>query len=133
MKIEDNLLAVTNCIFRDKKNWVFVSDEQKQKFFFIVNRLLSKKYPDISQLLNQKNINQVVGMDLIFEFMKDKPYPNWFWSKDNKSKQSDILEIEMELLRTKTGLKSEEIQFLMKNYPNECQEEIKYFKNLEKK
>jgi len=133
MKIEDNLLAVTNCMFKNREHWKFVTDEQKIKYFFIINRLLSKKYPEISQLLNQKNINQVLGLDLIFEFMKSKPYPSWIWSKNDKSKNSINFNEDFEILQKSLELKSEEILFLMNNYAEECKEEIQYLKNLNKK
>jgi len=133
MKVEDNLLAVTNCMFRNKDHWKFVTDEQKIKFFFIVNRLISKKYPEVSQLLNLKTINQVVGMNLIYEFMKSKSYPSWIWSKDEKSKSSNLNDEDFLILKSKTEFKEDEILFLLKYYKEECGEEIKYFKNLDKK
>ena len=46
MIIENNLLAVTNAMFKDKKNWNWVNDEQKNDFFFIINRLLAKRFPE---------------------------------------------------------------------------------------
>jgi len=54
MIIENNLLAVTNAMFKDKKNWNWVNDEQKNDFFFIINRLLAKRFTEKSQLLNLK-------------------------------------------------------------------------------
>jgi hypothetical protein len=131
-KIDDNLLAVTNCMFRDRENWKWVSEEQKIKFFFIVNRLLSKKYHELSQLLNLKNINQVVGMDLIFEFMKNKPYPKWFWTKPEKQTDASISESDFGLLREKWGITNEEVNFLYKFHREELEEEIEYFKKLNK-
>ena len=78
------LIDVANAMFRSKKDWVNIKDEDKEKFFFIFNRYFSKMYPEKSQLLNLKNINKVSSMDIWFHFMKDKPYPGWFWSKGNK-------------------------------------------------
>ena len=39
------LIDVANAMFRDKKNWNKIKDEDKDKFFFIFNRFFSKKYP----------------------------------------------------------------------------------------
>ena len=63
MIIENNLLAVTNAMFKDKKNWNWVNDEQKNDFFFIINRLLAKRFPEKAQLLNLKSIDKVSGRD----------------------------------------------------------------------
>ena len=38
--------------------WQFVTDEQKELYFFIFNRYFSKKFPEKSQLLNDKSINK---------------------------------------------------------------------------
>lgn len=131
-KIEDNLLAVTNCIFKNKQDWKYITDDQKVKYFFIINRLLSKKYPDISQLLNLKSIDYVVGMDLIFEFMKDKPYPTWFWSKSSKQDTKDLTSEERFNLIKHFNITYDELDFLIKNFPTELEEEKKYLKTLQK-
>jgi hypothetical protein len=65
--------------------------------------------------------------------MKSKPYPSWIWSKDEKSKSSNLNDEDFLILKSKTGFKEDEIHFLLKYYKEECEEEIKYFKNLEKK
>ncbi len=52
---------VANAIFKFKNDWIYtndrkkVSDEDKEKFFFIFNRYFSKKYPQKAQLLNLKS------------------------------------------------------------------------------
>ena len=131
-KIEDNLLAVTNAMFRNHSDWKYVTDDQKTKFFFIINRLLSKKYPEVSQLLNNKNINYVIGMELIFQFMRDKPYPKWIWSKSEKNKISNLSEEESELIKRSLECKDSELEFLIRNYSDELKEEIKYLKTVYK-
>ena len=49
------LIDVANAMFRNKKDWINISIEDKDKYFFIFNRYFSKKYPTKSQLLNNKN------------------------------------------------------------------------------
>jgi hypothetical protein len=53
------LIDVANAMFTNKTNWVNISDEDKEKFFFIFNRYFAKKYPEKSQLLNLKVIDKV--------------------------------------------------------------------------
>ncbi len=130
MKIESNVLEISKAMFTNKQNWKYVTDEQKEQFFFIFNRYFSKKYPHLSQLINLKNIDKSIGMELWFNFMKDKPYPQWFWSKTKKTtKVSDDSEIIDEIIKI-NGLSKQEIEFISNNYADELEEEINYIKQI---
>jgi hypothetical protein len=131
--IDNNILAISNVMFRDKKDWSKVTDEQKDQFFFIFNRYFSKKYPQQSQFLNHKNIDKSIGMDLWFEFMKTQPYPKWFWSKPKEEKtKGDISEKEFKRLLSYLEIKSEELDFLIKHHKDEIIEELEYLKKTDK-
>ena len=131
--IENNILAISNVIFKNKSLWKDVTTEQKEQFFFIFNRFFSKKYPHQSLLLNNKNTNKEVGMDIWFEFMKNKPYPQWFWSKPNlKKTNGDINDKDYDLLLKHIDIKSDELNFLIKHHKNELIEELDYLKKLSK-
>jgi len=101
--IENNILAISNAMFKNKNDWGKVTEEQKKQFFFIFNRYFSKKYLDLAQSLNHKETDNSVAMDLWYEFMKNKPYPQWFWSKSPKSdskeeiSDKDISELQKKL------------------------------------
>lgn len=128
MQIENNILEISKCMFQNRDKWKFVTDEQKEQFFFIFNRYSAKKYPQQSQLLNDKLINKSVGMDLWFEFFKNKPYPNWFWSKSNKTNKIDSDEkLESELQKI-YGLKDQEIDFIKLNFSDEYKSELENIK-----
>jgi hypothetical protein len=86
------LIDVANAMFRNRKDWINISEQDKEKFSFIFNRYFSKKYPHQSIFLNIKNIDKSEIMNLWFEFMRDKPYPNWFWSKSQKNKNSELID-----------------------------------------
>lgn len=130
MIIDDNILAVANCIFKNKTHWVYVTDEMKKKYFFIFNRYLSKKYPEYAQLLNDKLIDEVLGMNLIYAFLSKQTYPKWFWSKSEKKAEKSLFnEKEVEELRIKYDLHVEEINLLLTYHPEEIKEELKYIKN----
>jgi len=134
MIIDNNILAISKCMFQNRKDWIYVTDEQKETFFFIFNRYFSKKYPQMSQLLNDKDMDKSVGMDLWFHFMEGKPYPNWFWSKNQKSKDESIFtDNEIDLLLSKFDLKFEELNLLTTYHLDEVKEELKYIKDQEKK
>lgn len=131
MIIENHLLAVTNTMFKDRKDWKWVSDEQKSEFFFIINRLLSKRFPDKAQLLNLKLIDKVAGLDLWYHFMKDKPYPNWIWSKSEKDK-GPLVDSDYKLLLSKFKIKDIDLDYLIEHHFDFIKEELSYFKKLEK-
>ena len=133
MIIDNNVLEISKCMFQERKNWKFVTDEQKESHFFIFNRYFSKKYSYLAQLLNDKTTDKVTGMDLWFHFMEDKPYPKWFWSKSEKSKDdSPFTEKEVNSLLNKFDIEKEELDLLIKYHLNDVKEELKYIKDEEK-
>ena len=132
MEIEDNLLAISNVIFRNRENWKFVTDEQKLKWFFIINRNLSKKFPEKAQLLNLKSIDKITAMNLWYQFMLNQPYPNWFWSKSDKVERSDIPEKDYKLLLMKLKIKDIDLDYIIEKDPEFIKEELKYYKDLDK-
>jgi hypothetical protein len=133
MIIDNNLLSISKCIFQNRENWKYVTDDQKIEFFFICNRYFSKKYPYLAQLLNDKSVDKITGMNLWFHFMEGKPYPKWFWSKSEKSKSESIFtEKETNSLLDKFNIKQEELDLLIKYHLNDVKEELKYIKDIEK-
>lgn len=127
--IEDNLLAVTNCLFKNREDWKWVTDKQKETYFFIINRNFSKKYPERAQLLNNKFINKVVALDLWYNFMLDKPYPSWFWYKGTKTEKTDLTSSDFKLLMQKLNLdKEEDLVYLIEHHSELIQEELKFYK-----
>jgi prolyl oligopeptidase PreP (S9A serine peptidase family) len=131
MRIDDNLLAITNTIFNNKSDWKWVTDEQKETYFFIINRMMSKKYPTKAQLFNIKNIDKISSMNLWYQFMLDKPYPKWFWSK-SKKENSSISEKDFKLLISRLKIKDLDLHYLIENHFDFIKEELNYYKSLEK-
>jgi hypothetical protein len=130
--IEDNILSVSKAMFQNRGDWKLVTNDMKEKYFFIFNRYFSKKYPQFAQLLNDKNINKAIGLDLWFNFMSDKPYPKWFWSK-SKEKDESILGKDFDLLMKKLQLnKKEDLEYLIGKFPEEIEEELKFYKKQQK-
>ncbi len=127
------IIDVANAIFTKKSEWINITDEDKEKFFFVFNRYFAKKYPEKAQLLNLKNIDKVSAFDLWYQFMLDKPYPKWFWSKAEKSEKPDIVEKDYKLLLQKLNIKDTDLDFLIKNHFGFIKDELKYYKDLEKR
>jgi hypothetical protein len=126
------LIDVAKAIFTNKNNWKNISDEDKERFFFIFNRYFAKKYPEKSQLLNLKVIDKVSALDLWYHFMLNKPYPNWFWSKSEKGVKSDISEKEYKLLLLNLKIKDIDLDYLIVNHIEFIKEELKDYKDLDK-
>jgi hypothetical protein len=125
------LIDVANAMFRNKTEWVKITDDDKEKNFFIFNRYFCKKYPDKAQLLNLKNIDKVSSMNLWYYFMLNKSYPNWFWSKSEKEKPI-LPPKDIKLLLRKLKIKDIDLYYLIDNHLEFIEEELKYYKSLEK-
>ena len=128
-----NLLEVTNITFKDRKDWNKVTDDEKSAYFFIINRYFSKRYPHLAQTLNLKETDKSIGMDLIFNFMMNQPYPKWLWSKSEKKVEKEFLVEKQELkLLERFNIKKEELDFLVRFYPQDVKEEIDYIEQNER-
>jgi hypothetical protein len=123
---------VANALFTNKQNWINITDEDKEKYFFIFNRYFSKKYPEKSQLLNLKNIDKVSAFDTWYYFMFNKTYPKWFWSKSEKSEKEEISEKDYKLLLQKLKIKDIDLNYLIENQIDFIKEELKYYRQIEK-
>jgi len=133
MKIDNNLLQITNCMFKNRENWKWVTDDQKEEFSFIVNRLFSKMYPEYSEICNIKNIDSVSVMNLWFYFQDGKNYPQWFWSKSQKTEKTEISEKDFKLLMVKLNInKEEDLIYLIDHFPEIIKEELKWFNSKNK-
>jgi hypothetical protein len=130
MIIEDNILAFANAFFRKRGKWEYVTEEQKNKYFFIFNRYLSKKYTTKALLLNNKYIDKSTCMDLWYNFTADKDCQSWFWSKSEKKINESFNEKDFKLLLEKLVLdKNEDLEYLINKYPDLIKEELKFYKN----
>ena len=127
-----NLKLVADAMFTNKVKWEDLPDEEKETTFFVFNRYFAKKYPELSQLLNLKTIDKLAAMDLWYYYFRNKPYPQWLWSKTESKDKSDISEKDFKLLQEKLKLKDLDLQYLIDNHLDIIKEELKYFKNLEK-
>lgn len=128
-----NLLEVTNLMFKDRNDWNKVTDDEKSAYFFIINRYFSKKYPYLAQTLNLKETDKTIGMDLIFNFMINQPYPKWLWSKSEKKVEKNSITEKDELkLLERWNIKNEELELLVRYYPEEIKEELDYINQSEK-
>lgn len=123
------LIDIANAFFKNKNDWKSISSEDKDKFSFIFNRYFSKKYPQYSILLNSKNQDKSVILDMWFELLKnERTYPSWFWSK-SKKEVSTIDDKDIKLLMSKIKLdKESDLLYLMDKYPDLIKQELDFYK-----
>lgn len=137
------LIDVAKAMFSDRNKWMYITDDDKVKYSFIFNRYFSKKFPSLSFLNNLKDGNGKIIMDLWFNFVKTKEFKSlvdkgefwskWFWSKSLKINKSELENKDFNLLMIKLELnKSEDLIYLVNNYFDIIEEELKYFKKTNK-
>jgi hypothetical protein len=138
------LIDVVNCLFVKRSEYKNLSIEDKDKFFFIINRYLAKKFPEIAQNFNIKMIDKSVCLDLWFIKKPWEEYPNqqfkyapsFFWKKSSSEKgdkkKEIISEKDIKLLSLKLNLRIIDIKFLITYHIKLIKEELKYYKELEK-
>ena len=123
------LIDVFKAMMR-KGSWEKITVEEKEKNFFIFNRYFSKRYPEQAQLLNLKNIDKVVGMELWYQFMKTEPYPDWFWSKSEKSDKPVLAPKDYRMLLVSLKIKPDDLDYLIEKHFDFVKEELLYLKKV---
>lgn len=126
------LIDVFNAMLKNKKDWVKITNDDKEKFSFIFNRYFSKRYTEQAALMNLKGMDKVLVMDLWYNFMLTQPFPRWFWSKSDKVDKPKITEKELKMLTIKLKVKPDDINYLIDKHPEFIKNELDYYKKLEK-
>lgn len=132
-----DLTHITKYIFKDKSEYKNLSDEDKEKFFFIINRKFARKYPKHAQFFNKKGFDKASAMDIWFNFFtKERTLniPEWYWFKQNSSKRnkSSLNKEEIEYIMNIYNITEKDIFFIENNYPSDLKEELKKFKKFNK-
>lgn len=135
-----NLKNVVNVLVKDRKNYRSLTNKEKEDNFFIINRLLSKKYPIFANKLNLKNIDKSLSLDMWFIYLGGEikkgnikyDFWNWFWSKGKKEKTNDLSDKDNKYYMDRLNVNQEDLNFLLSFYEEDVKEEIKYFKKLDK-
>ena len=123
------LIDVFKAMMR-KGSWESITVEEKEKNFFIINRNLSKRYPEQAQLLNLKNIDKVVGMELWYQFMKNEPYPSYFWSKSEKNDKPVLAPKDYRMLLVSLKVKPDDLDYLIEKHYEFIKDELSYLKKV---
>lgn len=128
-----DLYKVSKAMFNNRREWKNITDDEKEYCFFIFNRYLTKEYPEKALLLNDKNIDKAMAMDIWYKFFETNKLPKYFWSKSTFTKEKSVYtDKEIKTLLEKLNISKEELNILVESYPELIKEELKYYKELEK-
>jgi len=133
--MEFKLTDVVNCLLKDRHNYKNIPVKVKEDNFFIINRFLSKRFPEKAQGFNKKNIDKSLALDLWFLFLrhqKNTDIQKWIWSKVPNSGDKKFTDNDVKLLMNKLDIRKDDIITLEMYYPGLLEEELKYFKSLTK-
>ena len=122
---EPNLTYIIKSLFIDRSEYAKLTSGVKKKFGFIVNRMLSGKYPDYALKLNAKSGDYEMVLNLWYLYIGNEIIKNrsrkysWVWGGLKGKKASSIP-------------KKEEM-ILYKYYPHYKTKDFEYYKNIDEK
>ena len=67
-----DFITLANIIFKDKYKYKYVSDEEKEDCFFIINRKCAFKYLKQAQFFNNKSVNKPSAIDIWYHVFIQK-------------------------------------------------------------
>jgi hypothetical protein len=126
-----DFITLANIIFKDKDKYIFVSDEEKENNFFVLNRKFAIKYLKQAQFFNNKNIDKPSSIDIWYQifYKTTKGTPDWWWKTKQKTKEkSDISSADLKLIKNFYGISDKDMDFLIKFYNEKLKEDIKKLK-----
>lgn len=123
-------------MFKNKSEYINLSDEDKETFFFIMNRKFARNYPKQAQFFNKKGMDKASSLDVWYDYFISKDVngiPGWYWFKLSAKKEKRILKKEEEEFLTEFyQIRKEDLDFLIKYYPDEVKAEVKKYKKFNK-
>lgn len=129
------LADVVNYLLKDRHKYKTIPVKDKETNFFIINRFLSKKFPEQAQKFNKKTIDKSLALDLWFLFLRHEKRNEifgWFWSKVPSNTNKKLSEADSKLLMSKFEIRKEDLDMLVMYHMDFIEEELKYFKELKK-
>lgn len=132
-----DFISLGNIIFKDKDKYQFITNEDKEKNFFILNRKFAYKDIKKAQFFNNKNIDKSSSLDIWFAlFSNTTNIPSWYWqTKNNKTMKikPKFKKEELDDIIKRYDLNDNDIDFLVLYYEKEIIETISRLKKFHKK
>lgn len=130
-----DFITLANIIFKDKEKYKFVSDEEKETNFFVLNRKFAIKYLKQAQFFNSKNVDKPSALDLWYQihYKTTNGTPSWWWKTKQSTKlKSEFSNNDLKLIKTHHNISDNDINFLIKFNSDKLKEEIKRLKKFDK-
>jgi hypothetical protein len=117
---------------KNRKKWNTVTKNEKNKNFFMINRIMAIGFPELANQFNKLRINPYTVVDWWSERMNASfsRTPEWIYtktSKKSKESKSDKLKTEEaeELIRNSYSVSKRDLQTLKSFYPDKYKSWIK--------
>ena len=128
-----DFITLANIIFKDKDKYKFITDEEKEDSFFMLNRKFSYKYLRKTQFFNNKKINKSSSLDIWYQifYKTTNGTPDWWWKTKQPSKnkiKSEFNNNDLNLIIDYYEIKKSDIEFLIKYYSQDLKDDIKRLK-----
>jgi hypothetical protein len=121
--------------FFNPKTWEDVSNHDKSRNFFMINRIMSIAFPLQANAFNNTKIDPVSVVDYWKETLnsKYKAPPGWFFTTTQKKEKSKAFlpdEEVLDFIKSKYEISNREIEDLGRYFPKELKEFSKSIKDL---
>ena len=128
-----DFITLANIIFKDKDKYKFVSDEEKEDSFFMLNRKFAYRYLRKAQFFNNKNINKSSSLDIWHQIFYNTTNgaPDWWWKTKQPAKNKikpEFSSNDINLIKDYYDIKNNDIDFLIKYYSQDLKSDIKRLK-----
>lgn len=134
---------IVNFLFKTRDKYENLSDEDRERLFFIVNRSFAREFPIHAEFFNKKKIDKSNAMDIWLGFCHKKRFNNipkwWSWgkpkfkTKTTKSISTIIKKDEIKYLAEFYDISEEDVLYLVENHTAEIKEEVKKLRKFNKK
>lgn len=122
-----DFITLANIIFKDKNKYKFVSDEEKESNFFVLNRKFAFKYLKQAQFFNNKNIDKPSSLDIWYQvfYKTTNGTPKWWWQTKQPAKPKlEFNSKDLKLIKEHYNITDKDINFLIKFYSEKLKDDI---------
>ena len=127
-----NLFDLIKSIFKKGNEWDKISNAEKARNFFMVNRIMSIQFPIQANQFNKLKINPYPVVDWWHRSMTGhyKTQPQWIFTKTNKAKENTVssnkdprdFTSSEDLIREKYQISKRDLADLKKFFPDKYNE-----------
>jgi hypothetical protein len=133
------LFEIEKIIFQEHSRWKEVTNGDKKKNFFMLNRFFSINYPLQAQVLQHIRSNPVAIIDFWFDFLSKRynKVPFWIYTqgvkKSKKTKEKNPVHVSKELIYHYAQVYNIDVKSItdaLNLFPEETIKELKQFEKL---